>query len=109
MLGNKEVFAANFKRLRQNKDKTVADIAKDLNIPYTTMASWAQGKAYPRIDKIERLARYFGVMKSALVEEYHPEKTSLIHQAFMDKVVALPDDQILVLSQLIDLWLASKK
>lgn len=108
-LGNKAVFADNFNRLRRERDKTLNDIAKDLGIPYTTIANWCQGKAYPRIDKIEKLARYFGVQKSALVERYAPEQTSLIKQAFIAKVSALPDDQILLLSQLIDLWLASRQ
>ena len=108
-LGNKAVFAENFNRLRQEHGKTLNDIAKDLGIAYTTIANWGQGKAYPRIDKIERLARYFGVQKSALVERYVPEQTSLIKQAFAAKVANLPDDQVLLLSQLIDLWLASRQ
>ena len=108
-LGNKAVFAANFNRLRREHDKTVTDIAKELNIPYTTVANWSQGNSYPRIDKIERLARYFGVQKSALVESYDPAQVSLIKQAFIAKISTLPDDQILLLSQLIDLWIASRQ
>lgn len=36
---------------------------------YTTLSDWVNGKTYPRIDKIERMAAYFGVEKSALLED----------------------------------------
>ena len=36
---------------------------------YTTFTDWVKGNAYPRIDKIELMADYFGISKSDLVEE----------------------------------------
>lgn len=108
-MDNKQILADNLTRLCTAHDKTPTDISRDLHIPYQTVLNWFHAQAYPRINKLEALAKYFNIPKSALVEHYTPSNQSLIKKAFMDKVAALPDDQILVLSQLIDLWLASKK
>ncbi len=43
-------------------------LSRDLKISYTTLSDWINAKTYPRIDKIEMLAKYFGVEKSSLVE-----------------------------------------
>ena len=44
-----------------------------INVPYTTVTDWLKGKTYPRIDKIELMARYFGISKSDLIEEHSEE------------------------------------
>lgn len=41
-----------------------------LGIKYTTFADWVNAKTYPRIDRIEQMANYFGIKKSALLEEH---------------------------------------
>ena len=45
------------------------DVCKDLGFKYTTFTDWINAKTYPRIDKIEMMANYFGVSKADLVEE----------------------------------------
>lgn len=40
-----------------------------LGVKYTTLTDWVNGKTYPRIDKIELMANYFGIKKSDLVED----------------------------------------
>lgn len=70
-LGNNKVMAENIKRLMELTGKTRSDLCKDLNIAYTTISDWINGKTYPRIDKIELLANYFGVEKADLVEKQH--------------------------------------
>ena len=67
-LGNKEIFAKNLKYYMELNNKDRNDVCKDLNFPYTTFAEWYNGNIYPRIDKIEMLANYFGIKKSDLIE-----------------------------------------
>ena len=69
-LGNKEVMANNIKRLMVKAGVTPTDICSTLKIPLPTFSDWIHAKTYPRIDKIEMLANYFGVMKSDLVEDF---------------------------------------
>ena len=66
---NKIIFSTNLRLLMEQRRKTRKEICDDLNIKYTTFADWYNGNKYPRIDKIELLAKYFGVQKSDLIEE----------------------------------------
>lgn len=68
-LGNKEIMAKNIKKYMAKLDIDRAKICKDLCIKYSTFSEWVQGNAYPRIDKIEKMANYFGCTKADLVEE----------------------------------------
>lgn len=69
-LGNKEIMARNIKHYMQVNNVTQTDICKTLNIKAPTFSDWVNAKTYPRIDKIEMLANYFGIEKSDLVEDY---------------------------------------
>lgn len=67
-LGNKEIFSKNLQYYMRINNKDRNDIAKDLDIPYSTLTDWYNGNKYPRIDKIQLLADYFNINKSDLVE-----------------------------------------
>jgi transcriptional regulator with XRE-family HTH domain len=67
-LGNKKVFSNNLQYYMQILNKDRSKICKDLNIKYTTLTDWVNGNVYPRIDKIELLANYFGIQKADLIE-----------------------------------------
>ena len=49
-------------------NKTRIEVCRDLEIPYSTFTDWCNANIYPRIDKIQLLANYFGIQKSDLVE-----------------------------------------
>ncbi len=68
-LGNKEVMAKNIQFYMDKYEKTRQDMCDALGVKYTTFTDWVKGKSYPRIDKIELMANYFGISKSDLVEE----------------------------------------
>lgn len=68
-LGNKDIMAKNIRYYMHLHGKDRNEICKDLNIKYTTFTDWINAKTYPRIDKIEIMANYFGISKSDLVEE----------------------------------------
>lgn len=74
---NKEVFSNNLRLFMDKKNKTRKEICDDLNIKYTTFADWYNGNKYPRIDKIESLAEYFGIQKSDLIEEKNNAENNL--------------------------------
>ncbi|MBD9927479.1 helix-turn-helix transcriptional regulator [Enterococcus faecalis] len=66
---NKQIFARNlrFQMSRIGIDRN--KLAKDLDIKYPTLSDWLNAKTYPRIEKIELLANYFKIPKSALIED----------------------------------------
>ena len=68
-LGNKEIMAKNIRHYMEKYNKTRQEMCDALGVKYTTFTDWVKGNAYPRIDKIELMADYFGISKSDLVEE----------------------------------------
>lgn len=73
-LGNKNIMAKNIQRLMEQAGKSRTQVCDDLGIKYTTFTDWVNAKTYPRIDKIEMMANYFGVSKSDLVESRSPSQ-----------------------------------
>ncbi|MDH8783408.1 MULTISPECIES: helix-turn-helix domain-containing protein [Bacillati] len=65
----KEILSKNLKNLLEHKGKTQTDMAKDLDLKESTVSSWLNAVKYPRRDKIELLADYFGVMPSDITED----------------------------------------
>ena len=67
-IGNKDVFAKNLSYYVDKSGKTRGEICEELGIAYSTFSEWMNARKYPRIDKIELLANYFGIKKSKLIE-----------------------------------------
>lgn len=67
---NKKVFARNLNYYLTTRGKTQNDLVQDLEITASTVSDWANGKKYPRVDKMQMLADYFGILKSDLTEEH---------------------------------------
>ena len=77
-LGNKKTMANNLKYYMNKNNVSRNQLSSSLGIAYTTLADWLNAKTYPRIDKIEMLANYFGIEKSDLVEN-KPSNLSTPH------------------------------
>jgi repressor LexA len=60
------------------KNKNQMDLMNDLKLPSATISSWVNAKKYPRIDKMQMLADYFGILKSDLMEEKQPNNTNTL-------------------------------
>ena len=73
-LGNKITMSNNLKRYLKINNISRNQLSESLGISYSTVSDWINGKAYPRIDKIEMMANYFGINKSDLVEEPFTEQ-----------------------------------
>lgn len=73
-IGNREVFAKNLSYYINLSDRDQKEIAKVVGVAPSTFNEWVKGKKYPRIDKIEILANYFGILKSDLIEEKSEKK-----------------------------------
>lgn len=71
----KEIFAQNLNRMLNKYGKSQADIVAYMNTTASTVSDWCNGKKYPRVDKVQKLADYFGILKSDLTEEYKPVET----------------------------------
>lgn len=68
-LGNKAVIAKNLTYYVNRSGKTQKELSEIVGVATSTFNDWMKGKKYPRIDKIEMLANYFGILKSDLIED----------------------------------------
>lgn len=68
-IGNKEIFARNLSYYIDKHCKEQKEIAEAVGVAPSTFNAWVKGKKYPRMDKVELLANYFGILKSDLIEE----------------------------------------
>ena len=64
-----DIFTANLNKYIFLSGQKQVDIAKAINVPITTFNTWANGNAIPRMGKIQKLADYFGINKSDLLED----------------------------------------
>lgn len=65
----RRIFAANLNAYMKKFGKTQADIVADLQINKSTISTWCNAAKMPRMGTIRRLAEYFGIKKSDLLEE----------------------------------------
>lgn len=76
-IGNKETMAKNLTYYVGISGKTQRELAEIVGVAASTFNDWMKGKKYPRIDKIEILANYFGILKSDLIEEKTEEHKNM--------------------------------
>lgn len=92
---SKEVFAKNLKFYMERKGKNQRELAEIVGVSAPTMNDWIKGKKYPRIDKIEILANYFGILKSDLIEEKTEEHREMQknNDTITDAIVRMRTDE----------------
>lgn len=120
---SKEVFAKNLRIYMDKKGKSQKELAEIVGVSAPTMHDWLKAKKYPRIDKIEILADYFGILKSDLIEEKPKEviemrkkndtlanvvvrlRTDANFLSIVEKLNALDDKQLSSIGSLLDTFI----
>ena len=73
--------------------KSQKDLAEMVGVAPSTFNDWVKAKKYPRIDKIEILANYFGIQKSDLIEEKMTEEKEKDNDILADIIVRMRMDE----------------
>lgn len=97
-IGNKEIFARNLAFYIERSGKTQKDLSLEWGIATSTINNWVMGKKYPRMDKVEMMANYFGILKSDLIEDKtktpaEDDGLTKDQQALIDFARSLPEDK----------------
>ena len=71
---SKEVFARNLRKYMERAGKSQKDMADIVGVSTPTFSDYINAKKFPRIDKIDILADYFGILKSDLIEDKSQEE-----------------------------------
>ena len=97
-LWSKEVFAKNLKRYMERKEISQKELAKIVGVSAPTLNEWVKAKKFPRIDKVEILANYFGCLKSDLIEEKTEEElqVQVKNDILSDIILTLREDSELL-------------
>jgi transcriptional regulator with XRE-family HTH domain len=84
---NKEtVLTKNLQKYLGLNNATQKDVANAIGVSTGTFNDWVKGRAVPRMDKIQKLADYFDIEVSDLLEE-HSLETKRYRQKEMNAVV----------------------
>lgn len=65
----RQTFPQKLRYYMDLHDKKRNDLVRDLGYKYSTIRDWEKGITIPRMDKVEQLANYFGILKSDLIED----------------------------------------
>lgn len=65
----KRIFAKNLNNYLYIHGKTQKEVADAISVSPQTFNTWCQGIALPRMGKVQKLADYFNISKSDLIDE----------------------------------------
>lgn len=86
-MDNKEIFSRNLNYYMNENNKSRKDVAEAIGVSYFTFTDWVKGKFFPRMDKVELLANYFGIRISDLIEPRTIEKKPIESATFHAKIL----------------------
>ena len=95
MAWSKEVFAKNLRYYMESRGKSQKELAEIVGVSAPTVNEWLKAKKYPRIDKIEMMSNYFGILKSDLIEEKSMEHKEMQkkNDIISDVVIRMQTDE----------------
>jgi transcriptional regulator with XRE-family HTH domain len=95
-MDNKNIFARNLQWYMEANGKSRKDVSEAIGVSYYTFTDWVKGKKYPRMDKVEKLAAYFGILKSDLIEEKTEEHREMQkkNDTLSDIVIRMQTDDV---------------
>ena len=90
---DKRIFARNLQKYMDENNKSRREMSEILGISYYTFSDWVNAKKFPRIDKIEAIADYFGIEKSDLIEENVQKEITQKIDAATDILIRMERDK----------------
>ena len=84
-------IALQLKKMRIERKKNMAQLARELNIPYTTYVSYEKGDREPNSETLIILSNYFGCTVDYLLGKSGKKDSAPL---FADTVAPLPSDNI---------------
>ena len=61
---------STFNKLCQDKQVTPYEVSKKTGVAQQTFSAWKKGEYEPKIDKLCKIANYFGVAVTIFIEEW---------------------------------------
>ena len=96
-----EILSKNLTYYMAIRGKKRKDLANDLGIPYSSIRDYEKGICYAKIDKLEKIANYFGITVDKLTQDHDSANTI--------KVIQENDDSKLMYEIMVKLSKLNKK
>lgn len=96
MAWSRDVLSRNLRYYMERRGISQKELSEIVGVSAPTVNEWLKAKKYPRIDKIEIMANYFGILKSDLIEEKTEEHREMQkkNDALSDIVIRLQTDDM---------------
>lgn len=101
----REIFVKNMRKYMAEKGISQSDIALHMGLTASTVSDWYNGKNYPRVDAMQRLAAYFGVSMRELTTEQDNELDNVL----VDLLVRLTPQEVQRVQDFVAGLIASRK
>ena len=62
------IFSYNLRRMLMERNKTQLELSKYIGVSNTTINNYVKGYNMPRMDKIDKICRFFNIKRSDLLE-----------------------------------------
>lgn len=103
----RDVFSKNLNALLLKNNNTQLEVAEAIDVSPQTFNTWCKGKALPRMGKVQKLADYFGVNKSELIDppsedgSQSNQQLSDLQQKILEAYDKLPDSKKIALYEFV--------
>lgn len=97
------VIGNNIKRLLDNHGATQRDLAKAIGVHESAVGKWILGENGPKMGSVQKMADYFNVRISDILEENPPQDYSPKKKYLMDRIAKADDRKIDKLNKLMEL------
>lgn len=87
-----DIFTKNLKSYMEKFDKNQKEMAEIVGVSAPTFHDWLKGKKMPRMNNVQKLADYFGIALSDLIEEKVTPEMEKNSDIMVDVTVRLVED-----------------
>ena len=91
----KIIFSKNLNKYLSLSNKAQKEVADAIDVSPQTFNTWCQGIALPRMGKVQRLADYFGIGKTDLIDEKPPDPLTPRDERDIEKILDQTREQLL--------------
>ena len=70
-----KIISENLNRLMERRGTTQLELAEYMGVSQTTISNWCKGVKMPRMDKIDKLCRFFHINRSDLMNDHSTDPT----------------------------------
>ena len=111
----REIFSNNLKKFLKEQKKTQLELANFVGISDAAVNNWVKGYKLPRMDKVDKICKFFNIKRSDLLETTTPQSINDIDFTGIERIAAehrgenFTQDELKFIQDTIDFVVAKKQ